>query len=320
MKLHANAALSLNKRRVLVGGSSSGVVADEGGRGRRSQRPHCARKWVGRYLAEGERGLLDRSSAPQHGRQPHRRAACPGDRRVAPAALHRRRDRRGASGWRSRRCRGSCTRIGMGKLGRLGLEPARCATSASAPASCCTSTSRSSGASSAAPDTGSRGQRRYNPTTTEHGGIRRGRSAGSSCTSPSTTAPAWPTPKCSADEKATTAIGFLRRAIAFFERHGITVERCSPITARPTAPPSTPSPAAPSASVTCAPARDAHRPTARPNASSAPCSAAGPTARSTATAANAAVEFPRFRGHLIAGPSGPAARIDVHAVNPAVFA
>jgi hypothetical protein len=30
------------------------------------------------------------------------------------------------------------------------------------------------------------------------------------------------------------------------------------------------------------------------------------------------VEFPRFRGHLIAGPSGPAVRIGVHAVNPAV--
>jgi DNA-binding SARP family transcriptional activator len=32
------------------------------------------------------------------------------------------------------------------------------------------------------------------------------------------------------------------------------------------------------------------------------------------------LEFPRFRGHLIAGPSGPAVRIGVHAVNPAVFA
>ena len=28
------------------------------------------------------------------------------------------------------------------------------------------------------------------------------------------------------DEKAATAIGFLRRAVAFFARHGITVERC----------------------------------------------------------------------------------------------
>ena len=27
------------------------------------------------------------------------------------------------------------------------------------------------------------------------------------------------------DEKATTAIGFLRRALAFYRRHGITVER-----------------------------------------------------------------------------------------------
>jgi hypothetical protein len=32
-----------------------------------------------------------------------------------------------------------------------------------------------------------------------------------------------------------------------------------------------------------------------------------------------ALEFPRFRGHLIAGPSGPAVRIGVHAIHPAVF-
>lgn len=31
------------------------------------------------------------------------------------------------------------------------------------------------------------------------------------------------------------------------------------------------------------------------------------------------VEFPRFRGHLIAGPVWPAWRISVHAVDPAVF-
>ncbi len=30
------------------------------------------------------------------------------------------------------------------------------------------------------------------------------------------------------------------------------------------------------------------------------------------------LEFPRFRGHLIAGPSGPAGRISVHAVDPAI--
>jgi len=46
-------------------------------------------------------------------------------------------------------------------------------------------------------------------------------------------------------------------------------------------------PAAHSASGTCAPAHGARRPTARPSASSAPCSAAGPTARSTAATENA---------------------------------
>jgi Integrase core domain len=89
------------------------------------------------------------------------------------------------------------------------------------------------------------------------------------------------------DEKATTAIAFLRRAVAFFARHGITVEALLTTMARPTAQPSTPSPAAPCTSATCAPARAARRPMARQNGSSARRSAAGPTPRSTATAANA---------------------------------
>jgi transposase InsO family protein len=55
--------------------------------------------------------------------------------------------------------------------------------------------------------------------------VGRSTTAGSSSTSPSTTAPASPTPKVLGDEKATTAAAFLRRAIAFFKRHGITVER-----------------------------------------------------------------------------------------------
>ena len=45
--------------------------------------------------------------------------------------------------------------------------------------------------------------------------------AGSSSMSASTTPPAWPTRRCSADEKATTAVAFLRRALAFYAAHGI---------------------------------------------------------------------------------------------------
>jgi len=64
MNLHANAALSLNKRRDLCQ-----RVALEGWTLTKAAEAaevsvRCARKWVGRYRAEGELGLLDRSSAP----------------------------------------------------------------------------------------------------------------------------------------------------------------------------------------------------------------------------------------------------------------
>jgi hypothetical protein len=39
------------------------------------------------------------------------------------------------------------------------------------------------------------------------------------------------------DEKASTAIGFLRRTIAFYESHGMTVRELPQTTARPSAPP-----------------------------------------------------------------------------------
>jgi transposase len=50
VKLHGNAALSLNQRRRLA----KRVVEEE---------CSTARKWVNRYRSEGEAGLLDRSSA-----------------------------------------------------------------------------------------------------------------------------------------------------------------------------------------------------------------------------------------------------------------
>src|SRR3954471_21885315 len=61
MKLHANAALSLNQRRRLVG-----RVVDEGWSLAKAAEAaevsdHTAAKWVARYRADGE---LDRSSAP----------------------------------------------------------------------------------------------------------------------------------------------------------------------------------------------------------------------------------------------------------------
>jgi hypothetical protein len=89
------------------------------------------------------------------------------------------------------------------------------------------------------------------------------------------------------DEKAGTAIAFLSRAQAFYRRHGISVQRV--MTDNGSAYRSTimRSPAADWAFGTYAPAPTGPRPTERQNASSAPCSPAGPTARSTAPTENA---------------------------------
>jgi transposase InsO family protein len=122
MKLHGNAALSLNKRRLLCRrvveeGWSLGSAAAAAEVSART-----ASKWVGRFRVEGELGLLDRSSAP---RQVANRT--PEDRVEALAALRRLRFT-GAQlaelfGMPETTVSGILTRIGMGRLGRLGLEP-----------------------------------------------------------------------------------------------------------------------------------------------------------------------------------------------------
>ena len=124
MNLHANAALSLKGRRELC----RDVVERERTLTQAAEAAgvsvRCARKWVGRYRAEGEPGLRDRSSAPH--RIPHRT----GEQRVAAIAALRRVRFTGPEiaevldmplGTVS----GILTRTGMGSFfGRLGLEPA----------------------------------------------------------------------------------------------------------------------------------------------------------------------------------------------------
>ena len=124
MKLHANAALSLNRRRLLCRRvleedwtlTKAALVAEVSVR--------CARTWVGRYRAEGELGLLDRSSAPLS--IPHRTS----EQRVEAIAALRRLRFTGPEiaetlDMALSTVSGILTRIEMGKLGRLGFEPAR---------------------------------------------------------------------------------------------------------------------------------------------------------------------------------------------------
>src|SRR6516165_606340 len=124
MNLHANAALSLNRRRHLCRRvvEERWTVREAAEAAEVSVR--CARKWVGRYRSEGELGLFDRSSAPNA--IPHRT----GEARIETIATLRRLRFTGPEiaetlGMALSTVSGILTRIGMGKLGRLGLEPAR---------------------------------------------------------------------------------------------------------------------------------------------------------------------------------------------------
>src|SRR5437764_6780516 len=123
MNLHANAALSLNRRRLLCRRviEERWTVTTAAEAAEVSVR--CARKWVGRYRVEGEPGLMDRPSTP--GLIPHHTS----EERVAAIASLRRLRFTGPEiaetlGMALSTVSGILTRIGMGKLGRLGLEPA----------------------------------------------------------------------------------------------------------------------------------------------------------------------------------------------------
>jgi transposase InsO family protein len=121
MKLHANAALSWSGRRrlaerVVVEGWTVCAAAAAAGVSVR-----CARKWVGRYRLEGEQGLFDRSSAPC--RVANRTAE---DRVAVILALRRLRftaaEIAETLGMALSTVSGILTRRGLGRLGRLGLE------------------------------------------------------------------------------------------------------------------------------------------------------------------------------------------------------
>src|SRR3954449_4094206 len=217
MKLHANAALSLNQRRRMVGRvvDQGWSLAEAAAAAEVSDRT-CA-KWVGRYRADGEAGLLDRSSAPLS--IPHRTP----EERVEVVALLRRLRMTAAEiafclDMALSTVSAVLARIGLGKLSRL--EP---------------------------PEPPNRYQRERagelihidvkklgrigdrgagHRVTGNRGKGQRSRGAGWEyvhvCVDDATRLAYV---EVLGDETALTAIGFLRRAIAFYARHAITVER-----------------------------------------------------------------------------------------------
>jgi transposase InsO family protein len=217
MKLHANAALSLNKRRLLV----ERVLEREWTLTKAAEAAEvsvrCARKWVGRYRAQGELGLLDRPSAPATVAN----RTC--ERRVAVIAALRRLRFTGPEIAETlvmplSTVSGILQRIGMGRLGRLGLQPAEryererpgelIHIDVKKLGRIARPGHRVLGRQSA----GGHHRRRYEQGWEfVHIAID------------DATRLAYV--EVLADEKATTAIAFLARAVAFYRRHGITVER-----------------------------------------------------------------------------------------------
>ena len=225
MKLHRNAALSWCGRRllvdrVLVSGWTLTAAAEAAGVSVR-----CARKWVGRYRREGEQGLFDRSSAP--GRVWNR---TPADRVLVILALRGLRmtaaEIAETVSMPLSTVSAVLTRSGVGRLGRLGLEqPVRY--ERSRPGELVhidvKKLGRIQGGAGKRVSGGIR--RHFNPTRIDADGKRRGTVGWEYvhvCVDDySRLAYAEVLP----DEKATTAIAFLRRAVAYYRRHGIRVER-----------------------------------------------------------------------------------------------
>jgi hypothetical protein len=186
----------------------------------------CARKWVGRYRLEGERGLLDRSSRPR------RVANQTAEERIRLIVAMRRLRFTGPEiaellGMAVSTVSGILTRRGLGRLGRLGLEqPLR--HERSRPGELIhVDVKRLGRIEGGAGKRALGGERRlrYNPTQIDLEGKRR-RSVGYEyvhvCVDDySRLAYA----EVLADERTTTAIGFLERAVAFYRRRGIRAER-----------------------------------------------------------------------------------------------
>jgi transposase InsO family protein len=217
MKLHANAALSLNKRRVLCQRvvEQQWTLTKAAAAAEVSVR--CARKWVGRYRAEGELGLLDRPSTPATV------ANRTDERRIQAIAALRRLRFTGPEIAETLRMplatvSGILTRIGMGRLGRLGLAPteryerARPGELLHIDVKKLGKIARPGHRVLGRQSAGGHHRRIY-----EHG-WEFVHVAIDDCTRLAYA-------EVLADEKATTAIAFLRRAVAFYRRHGITVER-----------------------------------------------------------------------------------------------
>jgi transposase InsO family protein len=222
MKVHANAPLGpkgrlMMVRRVVDERWSLTEAAEAAGVSDRT-----CRKWVGRYLAEGEAGLLDRSSAPHS--IPHR---TPDEFVEVIVALRRLR----MTGAEIALCLAMAlstvsavlARVGLGKLSRLEPpEPPNRYQRRHAGELVHVDVKKLGRIPAGRAGHRVHGQRRLQRSPRKDGKRAVGWEFVHVCVDDATRLAYV---EVLGDEKATTAVGFLQRAIAFYRRHGITVER-----------------------------------------------------------------------------------------------
>jgi transposase InsO family protein/transposase-like protein len=222
MKVHANAPLGPKGRlrmvcRVVDEGWSVTEAAAAAGVSDRT-----CRKWVGRYLSEGEAGLVDRSSAPAS--IPHRTP----DELVEVVVMLRRLRMTAAEiafclGMALSTVSAVLLRVGLGKLSRL--EPPEPANryECRRPGELLHIDIKRLGVITGV---GHRITGRRDSQNANRRARRRGAPKGWEfvhvCVDDATRLAYV---EVLSDETATTAVAFLRRAVAFYRRHGITIQR-----------------------------------------------------------------------------------------------
>jgi len=222
MKVHANAPLGPKGRetmvlRVLEQGWSLAAAAEAAGVSDRT----CS-KWVARYRAEGPAGLLDRSSAPR--RIPHRTP----DERVAVIAALRRLRMTGAEiafclDMALSTVSAVLDRVGLGKLSRLEPpEPPNRYERRRAGELIHVDVKKLARIPTGRAGHRIHGNRRLQRSPRKNGKRTVGWEFVHVCVDDATRLAYV---EVLDDEKATTAVAFLHRALRFYRRHGITVER-----------------------------------------------------------------------------------------------
>ena len=224
MRLHANARLSPIGRRLLVD-----RVQREGWTVRRAAEAagvseRTAWKWLARWRSEGEAGLVDRSSAPavianRTGEQTVAVIAALRRLRMTAAQIAEALDRPVST------VSGILTRIGMGRLGRLGLEPIERYERAR-PGELIHIDVKKLGRIHGGAGKRVTGHKR-NPSKTRwdhRGGFSRKLIGWEYVHIAIDDATRLAYVEVLQDEKATTAIAFLRRTVAFYASYGMTVQ------------------------------------------------------------------------------------------------